>query len=75
MGLSIQMARGLTCRSGAWDVRLLPGMDEVPPDFPATLLWKLRVASWEMQLLLWSTLGLLFGWLTERDQSQHTIVR
>jgi hypothetical protein len=21
-----------------------------------------------MQLLLWSTLGLLFGWLTEREQ-------
>jgi predicted cobalt transporter CbtA len=46
----------------------LPTIDEVPPDFSATLLWKFRIAAWGMQLLLWSTLGLLFGWLTEREQ-------
>jgi len=32
---------------------------------------KALLPPWEMQLLLWSTLGVLFGWLTERDRSAH----
>jgi hypothetical protein len=54
---------------------LLPAIDEVPSDFPASVLWRFRIASWEMQCLLWSTLGLLFGWLTERERSGRTLVR
>jgi predicted cobalt transporter CbtA len=54
---------------------LLPAVDEVPQAFPASLLWKFRIASGEMQLLLWGTLGVLFGWLTERDRNTHTVVR
>jgi predicted cobalt transporter CbtA len=46
----------------------LPPIDEVPADFPASLLWKFRIASWETQIVLWSALGLLFGWLTERAE-------
>jgi predicted cobalt transporter CbtA len=46
----------------------LPAIDEVPTGFPATLLWKFRIASWETQVVLWSVLGLLFGWLTERAE-------
>jgi len=46
----------------------LPVIDEVPPEFPASLLWKFRIASWETQVVLWSVLGLLFGWLTERAE-------
>jgi predicted cobalt transporter CbtA len=53
----------------------LPPIDEVPADFPASLLWKFRIASWETQVVLWSLLGLLFGWFTERSEgvsgSQH----
>jgi predicted cobalt transporter CbtA len=53
----------------------LPPIDEVPAGFPASLLWKFRVASWETQAVLWSLLGLLFGWFTERSEgmsrSQH----
>jgi hypothetical protein len=49
-------------------IGLLPGIDEVPPDFPATVLWEFRVASVGMQLVLWATLGLLFGALTERAE-------
>jgi hypothetical protein len=41
--------------------------------FTATVLWRVRVASCEMQGLLWSTLGLLFGWLTERDLNAHAL--
>jgi predicted cobalt transporter CbtA len=47
---------------------VLPGIDEVSAEFPATLLWQFRIASFGMQLLLWTVLGLLFGELTERAQ-------
>jgi hypothetical protein len=46
----------------------LPPIDEVPSGFPASLLWKFRIASWETQAVLWSLLGVLFGWLTERSE-------
>ncbi|MFT4112597.1 CbtA family protein [Silvibacterium sp.] len=53
----------------------LPNIDEVPAGFPASLLWKFRVAALEMQLLLWSVLGFGFGWLADRAlqarQPQH----
>jgi predicted cobalt transporter CbtA len=45
----------------------LPEIDEVYAAFPATLLWRFRVASLELQTVLWATLGFLFGWLTERN--------
>lgn len=45
---------------------LLPVVDEVPGDFPATLLWNFRVASIGTQLLLWATIGIGFGWAAER---------
>jgi predicted cobalt transporter CbtA len=89
MTLSLQLVRRFTRRFGSWNGSLLavllfvvltvtlsgflPTVDEVPQAFPASLLWKFRIASWEMQLLLWSTLGILFGWLTERDRSMHTM--
>ncbi len=91
MIFSLQLAARLTRRFGVWNGFLLaaclfvilaiafssflPAIDEVPPTFPASLLWKFRIASWEMRLLLWSTLGVLFGWLTERDRRVHTLVR
>jgi predicted cobalt transporter CbtA len=45
---------------------LLPGINEVPDEFPAVVLWRFRVASLFMQLVMWATIGLLFGFLTER---------
>jgi len=45
---------------------LLPTIDEVPADFPATLLWNFRVASIATQLLLWATIGIAFGLWAER---------
>jgi hypothetical protein len=90
MGLTLQLARTLRRRFGAWNGSLfaalgfillavtfssfLPAIDEVPTAFPATLLWKFRIASWGMQLLLWSTMGLLFGWLTECTRWRGTTV-
>jgi predicted cobalt transporter CbtA len=45
---------------------LLPTIDEVPADFPATLLWSFRIASIGTQLVLWSTLGIAFGLMADR---------
>jgi hypothetical protein len=45
---------------------LLPAVNEVPEQFPAVTLWKFRVASIGAQFIMWATLGLLFGALTQR---------
>ncbi|MFX1757427.1 CbtA family protein [Rhodococcus sp. As11] len=44
----------------------LPSVDKVGEGFPATLLWEFRVASFTVQLTLWTTLGVVFAYLTER---------
>jgi hypothetical protein len=44
----------------------LPGVHETPEGFSADTLWKFRIASFAIQATIWSTLGLLFGALTER---------
>ena len=49
---------------------LMPGVNEVPDGFPATVLWQFRMASLGAQAIMWSTLGLLFGALTERAASR-----
>jgi predicted cobalt transporter CbtA len=45
---------------------LLPPINEVPAEFPAGVLWNFRVASLGAQFIMWATLGLLFGALTQR---------
>lgn len=83
MVFSVQMGQKLRVRFGAWNgsllgaaifvviiavvMHFLPEIDEVPAGFPVTLMWRFRVAALEIQAVLWGTLGLLFGWLTERD--------
>ena len=50
----------------------LPGVNEVPEDFPATVLWQFRVSSLGAQLIMWTTLGLVFGVAAERQFAQHS---
>ena len=45
---------------------VLPSVNEVPGDFPATALWQFRVASLGAQAILWTVLGLVFGRSAER---------
>ena len=45
---------------------VLPPVNEVPPEFPAVVLWRFRIASAGAQLIMWTTIGLLFGALAER---------
>jgi predicted cobalt transporter CbtA len=83
MVLALQVRRRLSHRFGDWNSSLmaaalflimmgivahaLPVVDEVPAGFPVTLMWRFRVAALGIQAVMWTTLGLLFGWLTERD--------
>jgi predicted cobalt transporter CbtA len=84
MALALKVRRHWRKSLGSWNATLLaallyvvivsvlthflPIIDEVPAEFPASLLWKFRIASWETQAVMWSVLGLLFGWLTERAE-------
>ena len=44
----------------------LPDINEVPGNFPAIVLWRFREAAIGMQLVMWSTLGLVFGALADK---------
>jgi hypothetical protein len=44
----------------------LPGIQEVPRDFPAPLLWEFRLSSLGTQAVLWASLGVGFGIATVR---------
>jgi predicted cobalt transporter CbtA len=77
------LRKRLAPRFGAWEAALiaaaayivavvviaaiLPPINEVPPDFPAVVLWHFRVDSLSMQAIMWTVLGLGFGLLTERS--------
>lgn len=84
--IAINAARKLIARRGVWSGAILgvalyivivavagslfPVINEVPEQFSAVLLWKFRVASLGIQLVLWTTLGLVFGAVAERKLSQ-----
>jgi hypothetical protein len=53
----------------------LPGIHEVPAEFPATTLWRFREASIGLQVVLWSTVGLVFGFLAQRVMTRAGAAR
>ncbi|TAL94071.1 MAG: hypothetical protein EPN73_19145 [Paraburkholderia sp.] len=81
---SLKVRRRAVARVGQWNAAItggvvyvaiiaavqlsMPVINEVPQAFPATLLWHFRIAALGMQLIIWTTIGLLFGWLVERDE-------
>jgi predicted cobalt transporter CbtA len=83
MILSVKLSRYSTRPFGHWNggilavvffivvvavlAYFLPAINEVPAGFPADVLWRFRLAAWALQIILWASIGLLFGWLTERD--------
>lgn len=86
MTLSIKFALALVPRHGLWTGALVgiglyllvvnlagsvfPPVNEVPYGFAAEDLWQFRLASLGIQLVMWSSLGLIFGWLTERERAR-----
>jgi magnesium-transporting ATPase (P-type) len=83
MILTVRLERRLQSRLGVWNATLaaavffvvviaavshfLPDFNEVPEGFPVSVMWNFRVAALEMQTLLWSILGFLFGWLADKS--------
>ncbi|MFE5934172.1 CbtA family protein [Streptomyces sp. NPDC056470] len=44
----------------------LPAVNEMPKDFPASVVWQFRVSALAIQATLWAGFGLVFGALAER---------
>jgi hypothetical protein len=75
------MARRFASRLGTWNAAvaagalylivlgivfwILPGINEVPSEFPAVTLWHFRIASLGIQTVLWGSIGVLFGSFSE----------
>jgi Probable cobalt transporter subunit (CbtA) len=52
---------------------VLPGINEVPDDFPAVTLWQFRIFSVGTQAILWGSIGLMFGWLVEHGSARSPV--
>jgi len=89
---SVLVGRGLVRKHGAWTAgiagsalfvviiavahTILPNVQEVPDNFPAVTLYRFRMANLGMHAALWTTIGLLFGYLTERSmQTGRALLR
>jgi hypothetical protein len=53
--------------------QLLPGVNEVPVNFPAVTLWEFRMASLGLQTVLWGSVGIIFGCIAEWTQGQRHV--
>lgn len=54
---------------------ILPGIHEVPKNFPATTLWRFREASIGMQVVLWATIGVIFSVAAQRVMVGEPVLR
>ena len=89
--MAVLAGRWLAARLGNWNASLcgaaafvvlvgllqwaLPGINEVPDNFPAQVLWHFREAALGMQLVLWGSLGFGFGLLAERVLGRPNALR
>ena len=87
--LAVVVARRLEPTLGVWNASIagvllfvvliglaewaMPVSQEVGSDFPAVTLYHFRIASFGIQLSLWTTIGLLFGALTERSMTRRPV--
>ncbi len=53
----------------------LPGVQEVPKDFPAPLIWEFRLSSLGTQAVLWASLGIGYGIATYRAAASEASAR
>ena len=54
-------------------IALLPTYNEVPADFPATVLYQFRIASLITQLALWASIAVILGELLHRVQRRSDL--
>jgi hypothetical protein len=80
---ALRLRQALLPRHGTWNASLLaagaylvviaavfallPGINEVPTNFPAVTLWNFRIASLGIQTVLWGSIGILFGYIGARS--------
>ncbi len=80
---ALRLRRALLPRHGSWNAALLalgvylivmaavfvllPGINEVPANFPAVTLWNFRLASLGIQTVLWISIGVMFGYAGARS--------
>ncbi|ACB96585.1 CbtA family protein [Beijerinckia indica] len=85
---AVTLARRLIATCGAWNAALLgaafyliclglvfwilPDFNEIPAGFSADLLWHFRLSAVGIQLVLWATLGFVFGPLAESLWAKET---
>jgi predicted cobalt transporter CbtA len=89
---SVLVGRGIGRKNGAWTgaiaggalyiviiaiaQTILPDVQEVPDNYPALTLYRFRMANLGIHAVIWTTIGLLFGYLTERSmQAGRAILR
>ncbi len=89
--LAFALARNLSHRWNRWNAAiaagvaylafiaivhaLLPAINEVPENFPALNLYNFRLATVGLQAVIWTVLGLAFGYLAERQFLQSGLYR
>jgi hypothetical protein len=83
---AVALARHLSARYGIWNASIIasvafvlgiglieygmPTINEVPDQFSAVVLWKFRVAALGIHAVLWTAIGLGFGYAAERMLTQ-----
>ncbi|WP_441959525.1 CbtA family protein [Mycolicibacterium houstonense] len=88
---SVLLARRLTPKLGVWNATLvgvadyvvsmavvfliLPGIHETPSSFPADDLYEFRLYSLGTQVVIWTTIGLVFGALASKllDEKKQSV--
>jgi predicted cobalt transporter CbtA len=87
LSIAVVLGRRLVTSYGVWNAALMsaaaffiiitfcqlvmPDINEVPENFSATVLSRFRMASLGTQIVMWTTIGLLFGALTERSEMRR----
>jgi hypothetical protein len=51
----------------------LPGVQEIPPGFPAPLIWEFRLSSLGTQAVLWAAIGIGFGIASHRAATRRLV--
>jgi len=84
---AVALARHLSARYGNWNAAIIagvafvigialieygmPAINEVPDRFSAVVLWQFRAAALGIHAVLWTVIGLGFGYAAERGLDQY----
>jgi predicted cobalt transporter CbtA len=52
----------------------MPGIQEVPADFPGDVLWSFRISSIGVQAVMWATIGIVFAYAAQRVMTGRSVL-